>query len=367
MTGSLGFGLLVIANNYALDVGAGGRFVWLEAVVSLSRGLEWIAVGPVFLYVVRRIQSTTLSGLPLVGAYVAAALLLHSATEVAHTGFAQSIGFGADLPFAQFYWSSWKNAGLFHLTSYCAVGAAVYGYDRQAEAVRLLKAQREREVREARLESELARAQLHALRMQVHPHFLFNALSAAAALTKKDPARARHVLVDLGELLRLALDTTDDEIPLRDELAILDRYVRIEKTRMGDRLRVDVDVDPGLLDALVPPLLLQPLAENAVKHGLAPLEEGGSVAVRATRDGDALTITVADTGRGLAAAPSTMAEGGIGLENVRRRLDRLYGGAGALSLDGRSGGGLVAVVRLPYRSSRTLAPPEASALAPTLP
>ena len=367
LLGSLGLGLFVTATIFAQQMTAGREMTSVMAVMSLSRGSEWIVVGPVFFYAVRQIQSMSLTGAQRAGTYVAAALLLHSMTEVGHTLFAQSIGFGAELPFATFYRSSWLNSSLLHFPLYGMVAAAIFGYDMHVEAGRMLEAQREREVREAQLESELARAQLHALRMQVHPHFLFNALSAAAALTKKDPVRARHVLVDLGELLRLALDTTDDEIPLRDELEVLDRYLRIEKVRMGDRLRVEVDAGPDILDALVPPLVLQPLVENAVKHGLAPLEEGGSVEVHATQDGDDLVVTIADTGRGLAADRPATAEGGIGLENVRRRLDRLYGGAGALSLDSRPGGGLVAVVRLPCRSSRTPAPPEARSLAPTLP
>ena len=365
VAGSLAVALLVTANNYALLTGSGRAFTWQYWVISLSRGPEWLVVGPALLYLVRRIQAARLAGVARVAAYAAMAVGLHSATEVGHTALGVSIG--EDLPFAPFYWESWKNSALHHLWLYCLVGAAIYGYDRHIESARLLETQREREVREARLESELARAQLHALRMQVHPHFLFNALSAAAALTKRDPTRARRVLVDLGELLRLALDTTDDEIPLRDELAVLDRYFRIEKARMGDRLRVEVDAGPDVLDALVPPLLLQPLVENAVKHGLAPLEEGGAVDIRATQDGDALAITVADTGRGHAAERPATARGGIGLENVRRRLDRLYGGAGALSLGERSGGGTVAVVRLPFRSARAVARSAPSVLDPTLP
>ena len=362
---SAAFGLLVTANNFNLLTGSGRVFTWQYTVLSLSRGAEWLVVGPVFLYLVRRIQAARLTGVSWVGAYAAVAVGLHTATEVGHTALGVSIG--EDLPFASFYWASWKNSALTHLISYCAVAAAIYGYDRHVESVRLLQTQREREVREAHLESELAQAQLHALRMQIHPHFLFNALSAAAALTKKDPSRARRVLVDLGELLRLALDTTDDEIALRDELAVLDRYFRIEKARMGDRLWVGVNVDPDVLDALVPPLVLQPLVENAVKHGLAPLEEGGAVEVRATREGNALVITVADTGRGLTTEPHTTAKGGIGLENVRRRLDRLYGGACALSLGERSGGGTVVVIRLPFRAARAVARSVPSVIEPTLP
>ncbi len=347
--GSTAYGLLVLALVYAGGLAPGVTLTREVVILSLSRGLEWIVVGPLLLVLYRRIQTSRLAGLPRVVAYALAAAALHTVTEVGHTAFAQGVvGYGDQLSFSEFYWSSWKNNALIHTICYVGLTGFVHGYDRHMEYLRIVEAYRAREVREAHLESELAQAQLHALRMQLNPHFLFNALSAAAALTKRDASRARRVLVDLGELLRLALDTTEEEVPLRDELVFLDRYLRIEQARMGGRLRVRIHVEDDALDILVPPLLLQPLVENAVKHGVAPLEEGGDVDLAAAQDGDHLVVTVRDTGRGLStAAPDAR---GIGLENVRRRLDRLHGEAASLSLDSPPGGGLVATVRLPLRT-----------------
>lgn len=347
LAGSLVFGLLVLANNYVLTIAYDGTFTSREAILSFSRGAEWIVVGPALVAVLRRISAVGVSWLTRVGIYIGAAFVFHTLTEVAHTALAFAIGPASTMDPIAFYWGSWRNAALFHLISYAAVGGVMYGYDRHIQAIRLLEANRAREIREAHLESELAQAQLHALRMQLNPHFLFNALSAVAALTRQDPARARRVLVDLGELLRLALDTTEEEVPLRDELVFVDRYLRIEQVRMGGRLRVHVRVDPDTLDALVPPLLLQPLLENAIKHGVAPLEEGGNVDLASIREADELVVTVRDTGRGLSAGACSGR--GIGLENVRRRLDRLHGPDATLSIESAPGRGLTATVRLPFR------------------
>jgi sensor histidine kinase YesM len=186
--------------------------------------------------------------------------------------------------------------------------------------------------------------------MQLNPHFLFNTLHAVSTLMGRDVPTARTVLADLSDLLRLSLDHTgENEVPLEDELALLQHYLRIERTRFRDRLCVEEEIAPETRGALVPSLLLQPLVENAIKHGVAPRSEGGHIAVSARREGGDLVIAVADDGPGLAAGDPTSK--GVGVRNTRERLAKLYGPDHAFTLENRPGGGLVAEVRLPFHTS----------------
>jgi hypothetical protein len=213
--------------------------------------------------------------------------------------------------------------------------------------------------REAELETQLVQAQLDALRAQLNPHFLFNALNSAAMLVRAGArAEAVRVLAGLGELLRHVLyGPGTHEVPLRDELAFVERYLAIERVRFGDRLRVEVEVEPGAMDAAVPNLLLQPLVENALKHGIAPRPDGGRVAVRARAAGAVLRVEVCDDGGDLAGREAPAGRG-LGLANTRARLDRLYGGRATLRVGGHAGG-TSAVVELPLRA--WAAPPAALA------
>ena len=185
---------------------------------------------------------------------------------------------------------------------------------------------RVRAIRAARLQAQLAEAQLHALGAQLQPHFLFNTLHVISALVRHDPRRAEQLIARLSELLRELLDGNDRaEIPLRDELAFLEKYVDIQEARFGSRLQVTFDVAPSVLDATVPRLVLQPLVENAVRHGLARRREPTTVSVSARREQGALVLEVCDDGAGLSGG-SVLREG-VGLSTTRARLQQLYGGA----------------------------------------
>jgi signal transduction histidine kinase len=204
----------------------------------------------------------------------------------------------------------------------------------------------ERELRAAALERRLAEARLLALQMQLNPHFLFNALHAVSTLMRRDLAAADRMIVRLSGLLRHALDRTDrQQVPLREELAFLDRYLEIEQTRFGPRLRVERDLDPAVLDAPVPNLVLQPLVENALKHGVERQAKPGVIRLTARRAGGGLELIVADNGPGLPA--NGVARPRIGLGNTQERLAQLHGAAGSLTLRPAPGGGTEAVVRLP--------------------
>jgi two-component system, LytTR family, sensor kinase len=207
---------------------------------------------------------------------------------------------------------------------------------------------RERELRAAQLEAQLALAQVQALKMQVHPHFLFNTLHAVTVLIREDPAAATRVVTRLGDLLRLTLSrATTAQVSFRRELEILTLYLEIERTRFHDRLEITYDVQPATLGALVPDLILQPLVENAIRHGVSPNAGTGRIDVRSRRDGDWLMLEIRDNGAGLAEGRTR--PDGIGLTTTRARLERLYGNRQELTLDNLAEGGCVARIRIPFQ------------------
>lgn len=235
-----------------------------------------------------------------------------------------------------------------------------------AHSVHFYRRFRDRERRALFLESHFASARLNALRAQLQPHFLFNSLNAIATLLRRDPRLAEATLLSLSDLLRLALSQSErQEISLREEMNFVQRYLEIQQTRFGDRLRVEQDIEPAALDCLVPALLLQPLVENAIRHGIEPSEKSGLVRLTAQRRTSSLVLTVEDDGVGLSgsglgshaakpAGPQLNTNGlaggnGIGLANLRARLETLYGKGQALELAPRSEGGLTVRIVVPLR------------------
>ncbi len=215
-----------------------------------------------------------------------------------------------------------------------------------AHALYFYRRSKDRERRSLELQAGLARARLEALKMQLQPHFLFNALNAIAALVHKDPEAADEMLAALSDFLRMVLETSgEQELPLRRELELVERYLAIEHARFGDRLHFHMDVAPEAEPALVPAFLLQPLVENAVRHGLEPRPGAGSLSIRARRENGTLHLTVSDDGVGL--PEQRPAREGIGLVNTRARLRELYHGAARLELT--SGAGVTVDITLPFR------------------
>jgi two-component system LytT family sensor kinase len=201
----------------------------------------------------------------------------------------------------------------------------------------------ERRVQASELEAQLSRAQLQALQMQIRPHFLFNTLNTISGLVRTDDkAAAITMLAGLGDLLRMLLRSDgSQEVPVRQELELIERYLQIEQVRFRDQLTVEVSIERGLEDALVPNLILQPLVENAVRHGVGAVT--GRVAVRVTRVGQALRMAVSDSGD---AEPRHGDHHGIGLSNTRARLERLYGGVHRFEL-AHSATGATAIIEIP--------------------
>jgi len=202
----------------------------------------------------------------------------------------------------------------------------------------------------SRLETSLTRAHLEALRMQLNPHFLFNTLNAISVLAMKGERQAVvRTLTLLSDLLRVSLESGEQVVPLREEIALLQRYLEIERTRFRDRLEVQFDIEPATLDAEVPTLILQPLVENAIRHGISRSRNPGQVRVSARAKSGRLLLAVRDTGPGL--QPGVAAAGnGIGLANTRARLEQLYGGDHLMELENAPDGGAQVRLELPLRA-----------------
>ena len=205
----------------------------------------------------------------------------------------------------------------------------------------------ERELASAEMEKRLAEARLRALQMQLNPHFLFNTLHGISALMHRDVEAADQMITRLSDLLRYALESTDErEVPLERELDFLRRYLEIEQIRFGSRLRIEFDIDPLTLRARVPNLILQPLLENAVRHGIEPHAKTGQIRLCSAREGDVLCLEVRDNGAGM---NDVMAPEGIGVSNTRARLLQLYGGEHSFELQNLTEGGLMARIKIPFR------------------
>jgi signal transduction histidine kinase len=237
-------------------------------------------------------------------------------------------------------WFVWQL--FFGVVLYGAIAASV-------SAVMATDAARERERAVQEADALRARAELAALRGRLDPHFLFNTLHTVGALVRRDPAAAERGLELLADLLRYVLDHSGgarDEVPLEDELAFIEAYLELEALRLGDRLRVVRDIDPDLHDVRIPSLSLQPLVENAIRHGLSPAPHGGTLALRAARESGMVLLTVEDDGVG--AAPHTSTSGyGIGIDALRRRMAAKYGSRATVDVTTAVGAGFRVQVRIP--------------------
>ncbi len=235
--------------------------------------------------------------------------------------------------FHWFYLVYWLIAGMY----------AAYDY---------AKVSRERQVRTAELERLFAESRLNTLRSQLHPHFLFNTLNAISAHVERDPRTARRMLEQLGGLLRLSLEHADEqEIPLQKELAFLHQYLALQKVRFEDRLDIEMSIEPATLTCLAPTFVLQPLVENAIKHGIASRTARGLVRISAWRENSTLRLQVFDDGPGLPDGWNLETHQGVGLCNTMERLVHLYGSAHQFSIANRANGGVSVDVSLPSRAA----------------
>jgi two-component system LytT family sensor kinase len=219
---------------------------------------------------------------------------------------------------------------------------------------------RKGELRAMQLEAQLSQAQLQALKMQLHPHFLFNTLHSISALLNRDTDKARTMITRLGDFLRLTLENNGmQEVTLQQEIEFLRCYLEIERIRFQDRLTTSVEIDPAALDSKVPNLILQPIVENAIRHGIAPRSTPGLINIQAKQENGLLRIEVRDNGPGLPVnrKDENLFSKGVGLANTQTRLERLYGAAHRFELINDPGGGLVVTLEIPTKNGRPEAHP----------
>ena len=245
------------------------------------------------------------------------------------------LGFSGSISLAYAFHSS--------IVTYWILAGATWGYDYYVRY-------RQGELRAAQLSVQLAQAQLQALRTQLHPHFLFNTLNAISALVHRDPEAADRMVARLSDLLRLTIEGIGvQEVPLAKEIDFLKRYLEIEQTRFADRLTVDMQIEPETLAASTPYLILQPLVENAIRHGIAPRSQPGRVVIRAHRDDGLLILQVSDNGAGLAPGLAAPAREGVGLSSTRARLEKLYGEEQHFEMKNGPSGGFVVTLTFPFQ------------------
>ena len=217
-----------------------------------------------------------------------------------------------------------------------------------AHVIRYYRQFREREIVSSQLEAKLAQTQLQILKMQLHPHFLFNTLNAISALIHQDVELADRMIARLGDLLRTTLDNANtQEVTFKQELDFIEPYLEIEKARLGTRLTVELQIEPAVMEAKVPNLILQPLVENAIRHGIAGRPGPGWIQIQARRENGALRLAILDSGPGLQTPLDSVK--GIGLANTRARLEKLYGAAQSMDVANGPNGGLQVGITIPFR------------------
>ncbi len=337
--GGLSLRLLTVGAEKTPEIGLGRALVW-----QLLAWIPWAVWTALAIWLVRR--------LPFTRKRWPVALLFHVIACVA----VGSIQILSVVFLDRFFWpvpmespvgvhirDAFFRLADFFVVIYMAVVATGLGVD-------YFRRYREQQVAAERLRTEMVQAQLLALRSQLNPHFLFNALNSVISLMDRDVPAAQRMVARLGDLLRLSLNATETEVSLERELALVKQYLEIERIRFGDRLTITVDVPRELLELPVPNLVLQPLVENAIVHGVGPRPGPGRVTVQAHQMGDTLLLRVLDDGLGLNGADSNVGFG-IGVGNTRARLAAIYGAGASLTLREAEWGGCVAEIRLPVATA----------------
>ena len=350
----MSFALVQVVQSFVLARAAGRAWTLSGAVVGgFPWWISWLLLTPLIAYLAERFAFTDGRHWQALGKHAVAGILVALVQVVTvgaifwfttgqFNGVSTSLGNQVQRFFGNFFLES--------IVTYAGTAGVFIAID-FARAMRDEAVVRARlEARTAALESSVAQARLDALSMQMNPHFLFNTLTAISGLVSQErKAEAREVIQRLGELLRQSLGNGNGPFnTVAREAELLEDYLYIQRLRFSDRLTANVDIDRQARDLLIPTMLLQPLVENAIRHGVEPKEGKGTVQVRVTRDADSLTIRIADSGKGFTlGGDGRPAREGIGIANTRERLDHIYGNAASLVLSNPADGGAEALVVLP--------------------
>jgi two-component system, LytTR family, sensor kinase len=339
---------LIYAVRNALGSVTLGRPVdwWWGVAFEFNYWYVWAAYTPLVLWVANRFRPDNTSRLRFVVAQFGLGLVIALAQSATEWGLALAIEYLRRVPADELTRRIQQAKrgipfGVFtNIIIYSLIIAGHYGYQ-------YYRSFRERQLRSAELETLLARADLQNLKSQLQPHFLFNTLNTISVLMRRDPAAANQTLVRLSDLLRISLNNVGaHEVSLREELNFLDGYLEIEQTRFQDRLQIRRSIEPGAMAGAVPNLILQPLVENAIKHGIARRPGPGTIEITAMCKASNLHLEVRDDGPGLT---NLHGQNGVGLSNTRRRLQQLYGSQHEFHIRAAAGGGVSVTVVIPFR------------------
>src|SRR5215475_1165132 len=340
------FALFFISQNYIIQAQFGRTIEWKMTLFNWLLGsYTWCAITPLILRLSNRFPLQRGKLLRVIGIHTFAAaffFIVYLAVFV----IARRLILGA-LPETRSLFEAFRG----YLIAEFHFGLLIYwmilGIN---QAIDYYRRYRDRELLASNLETRLAVAQLDALRMQLHPHFLFNTLNSVSVLMRRDVDAADRMLLQLSSLLRVTLArNAAHEIKLGQELEILERYLEIEQIRFRDRLTVRMHIDPLALEALVPQLFFQPLVENAIRHGIADRETGGEIDIRAERQNGMVYLQVSDNGPGLTIPHGNFIEG-VGLSNARSRIERLYGSDSRFEVRNAEEGGLIVAAAFPFHT-----------------
>jgi two-component system LytT family sensor kinase len=321
----------------------GARYVSVAQVI--FSGTEWLFLGaltPITYYLARRFPIRRETLRRTVAIHVVGSLVLCVGWASAGVALRYALGL-VDVSHLASNFASWTLTSIpWSVFMYFAMLGSMYAFIYFSEA-------RQREAQAARLAAQLAESRLGALRMQLNPHFLFNSLNAIGVLVRdKNTPAASRMLELLGDVLHTVLRSdARHEVPLSEEIRFLEQYLAIEQVRFSDRLRVTWSIEAETRRALVPGFLLQPLVENALRHGTAKVADDGTIDIAARREGRTVTLSVSDNGPGLPIAGERGS--GVGISNTRERLETMFGADASLTIAPRHGGGVVATIRIPYR------------------
>lgn len=346
--------LFFIGQNTVRHLTQGSSLLWQQAANEFAYWYIWAVLTPVILTYARRFRIAREQWWKGVLAHLALCIVVAPLQEVLWYLFRYTVTYPRSFEDVASQWPQirgWILVGsLTSFYKYWLIVGIYYLFDyyrryqhREQEASAL-------QLKTSQLEQQLTQAQLDALKMQLHPHFLFNTLNAIGVLMNEDVGKANRMLVRLSDLLRMTLDSHSAQtIPLHQEVDFLKRYLDIESIRFEDRLEITWDIAPDTLDVPIPNLILQPIVENAIRHGIAPLADAGQLCIRASIKNEQLVIQIEDDGPGIESAAAREADG-IGLANVEARLAQHYGRAYTLHFQKQSPRGTCVHLTIPLTS-----------------
>ncbi len=346
----LGWELLAIYNsfqNFIFSINAGTHFDWYTSITyRCTNNFFWVLLMPLIFIFAKKFSIDSLKpvrnsiiiilfGIPV--AFIQSFLSIFTNLSVKWLSGTMAMPFWDRIQLSQFGILGLSFESFFY---YCVVMSIIFG-------IQYYLKNREHQYNLSQLEVRLSQAELQNMKMQLHPHFLFNTLHAISTLMHRDPVAADKMITELSNLLRISLDNIGvHEVTLSDELNFLNQYIEIQKMRFQENLKITLNIDPKTLDIMVPNLILQPIVENAFKHGVEQMTTGGNIKISSSLQNNMLLLTVEDNGPGRVENMTNKTREGLGLNNTRKRLKQIYGSNDHLSFENAING-IIVNIKIP--------------------